>query len=487
MNNLSEVLQACLSSIKPGDDIEACLASYPEFADQIRPYLEKALEVQRVADPPENEDKIPFDWVLEECVKAVGNGENAEDCYKRYPYYAQQLKPWLNAVLDLRERNSLLAELDQFSVSTEAVPDVPFSQALQEYLNALDAGANPESIIRRYPYFATRMRFWAEYVSGLKAKIPPSVVPAFIRAQRKVPFTLTSLTAIPLRLIVSLSMAFVLVLSSGIGYARAAASLPGDTLYPIKLTIEQIQLATTPLELQAQLLSEIAERRREETQVLLEQNMQQEVAFEGQVDQVLANSVVVSDIEVVFASVDQKIKSIIPGTKVKIKGYTSGNVVVVTSVEVLPTPIVVVGAIFTNTPIIPTATRYITPTVFVTNTLPPTIVFTVAPTHTLPPPNPTDTSVPPTFTATAVPPTATETATSIPPSPTSTATAVPPTSTPTDTPTETPVPPSPTNTATPVPPTETPTPEPLPTSTDTPFPAPTSWPTPEIAPENIVP
>jgi len=50
-NQLSDILEICLQEIENGADVEAALARYPEFAEDLRPILETSIEAKSLAVP----------------------------------------------------------------------------------------------------------------------------------------------------------------------------------------------------------------------------------------------------------------------------------------------------------------------------------------------------------------------------------------------------------------------------------------------------
>jgi hypothetical protein len=78
---------------------------------------------------------------------------------------------------------------------------------------------------------------------------------------------------------VALLLAFLFVMLSGGTMFASAHALPGDTLYPLKTTIEDLRLAVATDEDESGLFEQFAERRMEEIQALLEAGRSDEVAI----------------------------------------------------------------------------------------------------------------------------------------------------------------------------------------------------------------
>ncbi|RME09307.1 MAG: hypothetical protein D6802_12445, partial [Ardenticatenia bacterium] len=51
MKPIEDIFEECLQAIEAGDTLEACLARYPEYADELRPLLELALDLQQTPKP----------------------------------------------------------------------------------------------------------------------------------------------------------------------------------------------------------------------------------------------------------------------------------------------------------------------------------------------------------------------------------------------------------------------------------------------------
>lgn len=76
-------------------------------------------------------------------------------------------------------------------------------------------------------------------------------------------------------------MVAVLLMSGVVTTARAQSSLPGDLLYPVKRLAETVQVAIARGDGREAMRAELQQRRRDETQLLLERHRAAPVAFEG--------------------------------------------------------------------------------------------------------------------------------------------------------------------------------------------------------------
>jgi hypothetical protein len=58
MNNLYDILETCLQEIENGAEIEAVLLRYPEYADELRPILEASLGAKKMSAPSPSADVV---------------------------------------------------------------------------------------------------------------------------------------------------------------------------------------------------------------------------------------------------------------------------------------------------------------------------------------------------------------------------------------------------------------------------------------------
>jgi PHD/YefM family antitoxin component YafN of YafNO toxin-antitoxin module len=390
-----------------------------------------------------------------------------------------------------------------------------FDEALQFCLDLIKDGIETiDSVVARYPEFEDELRSQLEiimWLSTTSASLEPR--PGFVAASKRrlvsrirqeqqpvldVPLTwgerlqqfLSVQKVAPVAFVGILMLALFV---SGTVVSASQKSLPGDDLYPVKRSLEQIALATSLDDKNdAELQIQFVENRGSEVQALIVEERYEEVAetlqdYEQQVSKTLEVIMEVSD-EDRFLAYDlaAQLDGILAEQKTILavlsknapdsvglniaRVWLISNIVELTTKDfanfVPPPP---------SLPPTPTSTAVPTRTPRPTPTLAPTqrpVLPSATPTKTKKPPTsppPTDAPLPTTAptstphpTNTPVPPTntpVTPTNTPVPP----TNTPVTPTNTPV-TPTNTPVPP----TNTPVPPTNTPVPPtntPQPTST----------------------
>jgi hypothetical protein len=378
-----------------------------------------------------------------------------------------------------------------------------FDDVLQSCLDLVRSGRESiDTVVARYPEFAGELRAQLEtavWLTSFNSALEPR--PGFVPASRRrlvsrikqeqQPITPPLLTwgqrlqrFLTVQKVAPVAFVFVLMLAlfvSGTVVTAAQKSLPGDDLYSIKRTLEQIALATSldnknDAELQIQF---VGNRLNEVTSLIIEQRYE-EVAetveeYQDQVNKTIEVIEAVSDQDIYLAQdLAKQLAALLKSQRYILEELYKNAPL---SFRISFSSVIAFYEVTKHqtdqfsifVPPTPTPRPTIRPTSTATKTPRPTP--TPAPTQPPfePSPTPTNTKEP-----TPVPPTNTPVPTNTPkptntPPPTSTDTPPP---TPTDTP-----PPTPTDTPTPMP-----TDTPPPTPTDTPPPAPTNTPPP--APTN---
>lgn len=154
-----------------------------------------------------------FDQILSECIDLVLQGKSVEHCLQRYPEHAVELEPLLRV--------------------------------------AADASSAASSIEPR-PEFKAQARYQMQ---------------SLVQAKRRKPQArwLSFFDWVP-RWAAVAACVVVVILGAGTGVVAASSnSLPGDTLYSVKLAAEEVQMAFTFSDTaEAELLAEFASRRVDE-------------------------------------------------------------------------------------------------------------------------------------------------------------------------------------------------------------------------------
>lgn len=190
--------------------------------------------------------------VLESCLTLLDQGSDLESCLARYPEYTSELRPLLMAALDAK------------SLSIKEVPEAVVRRSKSKVLNVA---------AELYEQKSSRKAFF--------------VFPA------KRVFRISFVTLITLLMLVGVG---------GTGLVRASTvSLPGDQLYPVKLTLENLLLKIAVSQNEREVLNDRFERERvEEVEDLFASNRSEDVKFYGQVNGIFPDQIVVSGILVVI-------------------------------------------------------------------------------------------------------------------------------------------------------------------------------------------
>jgi hypothetical protein len=134
-----------------------------------------------------------------------------------------------------------------------------------------------------------------------------------------------SLQAWRLVLIPVLVLAFMII--TGNGLMRASAnSLPGDSLYPLKRSVEVVSLFLAPNpRVKAGIQKEISTRRINETEILLSEKRLEAVDFGGQVSKQLADGWTISGIHVQVTGETEMVGALALGAQVNVRGQTQSD------------------------------------------------------------------------------------------------------------------------------------------------------------------
>lgn len=223
---------------------------------------------------------------------------------------------------------------------------------LEICLQELEKGADVETVLFRYPEHADELRPLLEAAARARGHSAPDPSPEVVhRSRAKVlqraaqmreaqAHTSRRMWSVPLRrALVSLAVILVLFLT-GTGLVRAAsATLPGDNLYPVKRTWEDIRLLFI-INTQAREALEIEHEneRLEELYELFAKGRTAKVDFAGFVTRQNGELWLVSKIPVVITSqTDVRDPSIGVGSAIRVRGYSQPDgTVLADRVELVP-------------------------------------------------------------------------------------------------------------------------------------------------------
>ena len=209
-------------------------------------------------------------------------------------------------------------------------------EALEDCLIALETGADIESALKRFPEMADELRPLLE--ASVRARsLASTTVPS--EAMRRGRAQLLQHAAgmresknkarLPVfffrRFATALALALVVFLS-GTGLVSASnGALPGDSLYPVKRTWEDVRLAfVVDPESREELETEFEQERLEEVDELLNEGRHETIAFAGIVTQMDGNQWMVSGIPVQIVETSQlPTEPIDVGSFVTVEGLTN--------------------------------------------------------------------------------------------------------------------------------------------------------------------
>ena len=233
---------------------------------------------------------LEFKQAVDECIALMRATATLESCLARYPQYAKDLQPVLRTARNLRSMN------------------VP-----QERIESVQAG---------------RQRLLSAYAK--KAAVQPvseSFIPRFIQ---RILIKLTGKDDIDMTLVTRFAFALLLVVGVIVGGSKTAKasanSLPGDTLYTVKLSLEDLTLliANDP-QVRQQLGIQYQDTRRQEVQSVLRLGWQTNVQFTGTLSAVNPDSWFIGGLTVKLDSGTQIVGAVTFGSMVYVEGETQSD------------------------------------------------------------------------------------------------------------------------------------------------------------------
>ncbi len=226
-------------------------------------------------------------------------------------------------------------------------------EVLEICLQEIERGADIDTVLFRYPEFADELRPILEASVGARSMAVPAPSVEVVRRNRlkvlrhaaqlreaKAKWSARRTWLVSLRRVAVTLVVVAALFVSGTTLVRAASTtLPGDNLYPVKRTWEEVLLLFTFNVQQRDALEvEHENERLHELQELFAEGRSAEVEFAGLVTAQNGNEWVVSGIPVVIsAQTEIRDQEIVIGSAVRVKGHTQGNVAVVAErIELLP-------------------------------------------------------------------------------------------------------------------------------------------------------
>ena len=205
--------------------------------------------------------------------------------------------------------------------------------ALQDCLDAMQAGMDIESCLHRYPDFEYFLRPALEAAAALRYVREEGVPPQALarsraglirRASQLRSASVRSRTLARARFaLASLAVILAILLGGQRLWTASAQSLPGDLLYPVKLAGEDLslRLEKNPAA-REQLASDYEKRRADEVRQLLERRRVTQVRLEGQVTEMTSQRWIVAGVPVVVSTQTLVDQGVGLGTTVLVEGET---------------------------------------------------------------------------------------------------------------------------------------------------------------------
>ena len=223
--------------------------------------------------------------ILENCLQAIENGDTIETAVSRYPELANELRPLLEIAVSVKNKN-------MFVVSSD--------------------------VVRR-----NRTKLLQHAAEMRESQI-----------QRKA----QGVWFVPIRRLVVTLIVLVIIFASGTSLARASSvTVPGDGLYPVKRTLENVLVLITFNHQQREVLElEQENERLDELQEVFDKGRSTHVDFSGLVATQNADQWFVSGIKVLISSQTNLPQDAVAiGSGVHVVGHTQNGFVQAESIELI--------------------------------------------------------------------------------------------------------------------------------------------------------
>jgi hypothetical protein len=233
---------------------------------------------------------LEFKQAVDECIGLMRTGATLESCLARYPQYTEDLQPILRMAQNVKA----------LSLPQE----------------------RPESVQ------AGRQRLMSAYQKRTAARpVSESSIARFIQ---QLLIKLTGKDDLDMKLVARFALVLLLVIGllvgGGVTATVSASALPGDALYPLKLSLEDINLflannpqARQQLELQYQGI------RQQEVQSVLQLGRQAQVNFSGVLTVVTPDSWTIGGLPVKLDSGTQMVGAATLGSIIHVEGETKSD------------------------------------------------------------------------------------------------------------------------------------------------------------------
>ncbi len=227
-------------------------------------------------------------------------------------------------------------------------------EVLETCLQDLEQGAEIETVLFRYPELADELRPILEAsVNAKNMTVPAPSTEVVLRNRAKVlqqaaqmreeeaKVRTRRLWSVPLRRALVTLIVLVMLFASGTGLVRAASNtLPGDQLYPVKRTWEDVLIAFTfNMQQRDALEVEHENERIQELQELFAEGRSAKVDFTGSITSQNLDQWLISGIPVAISpQTEMSDQHVLVGSAVRVTGQAQGNGVVLAERIVLLPP-----------------------------------------------------------------------------------------------------------------------------------------------------
>ncbi len=290
-SDFSKALEESLLALGEGQDISVCLARYPQYAERLRPHLDVVAQLRASAHRERDLfisafPDVPFEAALGDAIRLTVCGYSPEQVCARYPEYQEKLAPWLTAVIDLRKNGAKGSVQNLYPDFDHETPQLTFEEALEQTLQSISQGVAPENALASFPYYYDRLSPWVYRVQEIRDQInfqaPQPTAQAVYQPRRPAVYTFR-VPAAAANVFLLLLLVFI-ILFGGTSLAKAAsASLPGDVFYPIKLSLENLQLLIAPQHEKEKLAQKFDQRRMLEVISLMREKRVEKIVLTGKV------------------------------------------------------------------------------------------------------------------------------------------------------------------------------------------------------------
>ena len=237
-----------------------------------------------------------FENILDDCIQAIQAGESLESCLERYPQQAEELLSLLTTAELIgsfsipipsddaleKSRQKMLAELQRKS-GFQAVSNSPFSR----YTNQLQ-----------------------ESLTNFKEMITRKETQVNLR----------------LRLLVTVLMVAILVVTFGGVTAVSASALPGDALYSLKTSVQDVQLyLTRNPDARSALEQSIRQSRLNDIRNVLQNGQNVKVEFSAEITEIGADYIVAGGLVVRFDENTEMAQTLDVGMLVGVEAVTQSD------------------------------------------------------------------------------------------------------------------------------------------------------------------